>query len=216
MEPAVIRTFGTSNLEWEDWLERLRLSQKNHGVGMVVDVRSIPHSSRHPWFDGPTLRQSLNQAGFEYWYLGKSLGGRPRRISLYHPEGHAWFEKIQNTDIFQAALTKLINASRQLGSVLICGEEDPLECHRGLMIAPALAHRGVTVIHDRKGQRVETMPEFEDRLLRASGVDPAQGNLFDLPGQSHHLRSAYDLRSAYEWANRKNAFRFDPAFAVEP
>ena len=186
MEPAVIRTFGTSNLDWEDWLERLRLSQKNHGVGMVVDVR------------------------FEYWYLGKSLGGRPRRISLYHPEGHAWFEKIQNTDIFQAALTKLITASRELGSVLICGEEDPLECHRGLMIAPALAHRGVTVIHDRKGQRVETMPEFEDRLLRASGVDPAQGNLFDLPGQSHHLRSAY------EWANRKNAFRFDPAFAVEP
>ena len=40
MEPAVIRTFGTSNLDWEDWLERLRLSQKNHGVGMVVDVRS--------------------------------------------------------------------------------------------------------------------------------------------------------------------------------
>ncbi len=210
MEPTVIRTFGTSNLEWEEWLDRLRQLQKNHGVGMVVDVRSIPHSKRHPWFDGPTLRQSLNQSGFEYWYLGKSLGGKPRSKALYHPMGYAWFAKIQNSDIFQSALTRLITASRQIGLVLICGEEDPMECHRGLMIAPALGLHGVTVLHIRRGLRVETLPEFEERLLRGAGFDPAQGNLFDLSGESNQLQSAY------EWANRKHAFRFDPAFALDP
>ncbi len=177
---------------------------------MVVDVRSIPHSKRHPWFDGPALRKQLNQSGFEYWYLGKSLGGRPVQKSLYHPEGHAWFARIQQTQVFQTALSRLISASRQLGSVLICGEEDPIICHRGLMIAPALTHLGVTVLHIRRGLLVETTPAFEVRLIRASGVDPAQGSLFDGPLESS------PLEAAYEWANRKSAFRFDPAFAIDP
>jgi hypothetical protein len=30
---------------------------------------------------------------------------------------------------------------------MLCAEEDPLDCHRGLMIAPALAERGVPVVH---------------------------------------------------------------------
>lgn len=210
MESPVLLTFGTSNLEWEDWLSRLRLLSKDHGVGMVVDVRSIPHSKRHPWFDGPTMRQSLNRSGFDYWYLGQSLGGRPRSRSLYHSEGHAWFERIRATDVFQSALAKLINATKKIPSVMICGEEDPLECHRGLMISPALVKKGATVLHIRRGNRIETTDEFENRMMRSAGIEPSQGNLFDSPGESTNLQAAY------EWFNRRMAFRFDPDFVVEP
>ena len=51
---------------------------------------------------------------------------------------------------------------------LMCGEEDPLDCHRALMIAPALKDLGLPPRHIRKGGRLETTAPA-DRLSGASG-----------------------------------------------
>jgi type II secretory pathway component PulF len=47
----------------------------------------------------------------------------------------------------------------------MCAEEDPLHCHRFLMICPELLERGVTPVHIRRGGVLESQREAEDRLL---------------------------------------------------
>jgi hypothetical protein len=48
----------------------------------------------------------------------------------------------------------------------MCAEEDPLQCHRFLMIGPALLQRGVTPSHIRRGGELESQRVAEDRLLK--------------------------------------------------
>jgi uncharacterized protein (DUF488 family) len=48
----------------------------------------------------------------------------------------------------------------------MCAEEDPLQCHRFLMIGPALIERGVKPLHIRRSGELETQRDAEDRLLK--------------------------------------------------
>jgi hypothetical protein len=62
---------------------------------------------------------------------------------------------------------------------LMCAEEDPLECHRFLMICPALLERGITPLHIRRGGSLEAQRDAEDRLLELHGRTAfATGSLF--------------------------------------
>jgi hypothetical protein len=53
---------------------------------------------------------------------------------------------------------------------MMCSEADPLDCHRGLMIAPALVECGVAPRHLRRDDSVETTAEMEERLLAETKV----------------------------------------------
>jgi hypothetical protein len=53
---------------------------------------------------------------------------------------------------------------------LLCSEEDPLDCHRGLMIAPALSALGHALCHLRRDGSIETNEDMENRLLHETGI----------------------------------------------
>jgi hypothetical protein len=92
--------------------------------------------------------------------------------------------------------------ARSLG--LMCAEEDPLDCHRFLMISPALVAAGVSPVHVRKGFRLETQREAEDRLLAEHGFSSAIGNTLFPEVRAEALEKAYTLQAT------KCAFRVDP------
>jgi hypothetical protein len=52
----------------------------------------------------------------------------------------------------------------------MCSEEDPIDCHRGLMIAPALSEFGFAPHHLRKDGTLETNEQMDRRLLHETGV----------------------------------------------
>src|SRR6185295_1101614 len=54
---------------------------------------------------------------------------------------------------------------------LMCAEEDPLNCHRFLMICPAFVALGIQPLHIRKGGVLESQREAENRLLRVHKLD---------------------------------------------
>ena len=54
---------------------------------------------------------------------------------------------------------------------LLCGEDDPLDCHRGLMITPALVELGVSPYHLRKDGSVESTPAMEAHLLKETKLE---------------------------------------------
>jgi uncharacterized protein (DUF488 family) len=188
-------TVGHSVLTLEAFLALLR----GAGVGAIADVRSAPYSRRLPQFNRDELRNALRQAGVEYVFLGEQLGGRPRDRSLYDVQGRVDYEAVRRTAAFREGLERLQEGAGRYVVALLCGEEDPLDCHRGLMITPALVERGVAPLHLRKGGAVETTPEMEERLLDMTGLREKleQPELFaPRPERGAVLAEAYRRRAA--------------------
>jgi uncharacterized protein (DUF488 family) len=193
-----VLSVGHSHHDLPHLIELLR----GAGVEAVADVRSSPFSRRLPQFNQPELERGLKAAGVAYVFLGDLLGGRPRQGELYDDEGRVDYRLVRATDFFRRGLERLERASAKYRVAMLCAEEDPLDCHRGLMIAPALVERGIRPGHLRGDGRVETTAALEDRLLAATGLD----GLFALAEEDR--REA--LAEAYVVMARKKAFRLRP------
>jgi uncharacterized protein (DUF488 family) len=155
-------TVGHSSLELDGFL-RLLLT---YDVKIVGDVRSRPGSFRFPQFNRESLQASLAPAEIKYEFLGETLGGRPSDPRAYRADGIVNYEERQKAADFRASIDRVLEWSRSSNIVLMCAEEDPLQCHRFLMICPALLDRGVTPAHIRRGGELESQREAEDRLLK--------------------------------------------------
>jgi uncharacterized protein (DUF488 family) len=194
-------TVGHSNHDLPTFLALLA----GAAVTAVADVRSSPHSRRFPHFGRPALEAALAKEGIAYVFLGDLIGGRPADLALYDSDGRADYERIRGTEAFRRGLDRLAEGMARFTIALLCSEEDPLDCHRGLMIAPALAERGIVPIHLRKDGRAEGTGEVERRLLEVTGLrkeydDPA--DLFTPPEERRRavLAEAYRIqagRTAY-------------------
>jgi len=157
---------GHSHHDLDRFLALLRAA----GVTAVADVRSSPFSRRLPHFSRAPLSAALERCGITYVYLGDLLGVRPGSRELYDADGRVDYERVRATDFFRQGLDQLVRSTDRLIVAMMCGEEDPLDCHRGLMIAPALVEQGLAPGHLRGDGRIETTEEMERRLLKETGV----------------------------------------------
>jgi uncharacterized protein (DUF488 family) len=178
-------TIGHSNLPAEEFMALLQ----GAGVTAVADVRSVPFSRRFPWFSGPKLAPRLQTADIAYLPFGEALGGRPVDPALYC-EGVADYEKMVATPQFRAGLDRLAGAMGHARCCLMCAEREPLECHRCLLVARALAERGVALGHILIDGTIEPHAVTEERLLGHAG---AADDLFG--GRAARLADAYRARA---------------------
>ena len=168
-----VYTIGHSDHSIEAFLALLA----DNGVNMVVDARSSPHSRWVPHFNPDSLEPALEREGIDYAYMGKELGGRPNDRSAYDAEGRVSYERAAMADDFADAIASLIRQADERRIVLLCMERDPLECHRALLVARALAEQGVDVRHILWDGGIESHEELMDRLLESLGLPP-QPDLF--------------------------------------
>jgi hypothetical protein len=198
-------SIGHSNHDLPRLIELLQKA----GVNAVADVRSHPFSQRHPKFNRPDLQWGLHEQEITYAFLGDLLGGRPRQASLYDPEGRVDYERMRSTAQVQTGLERLAEALDNFKVAMLCAEEDPLDCHRGLMITPALGEMGIVPCHLRGDGSVETTAEMEERLLAVTGV--GAGVLDGLFGGlvSGEERRQF-LAEAYRDQGRRKAYRLRP------
>lgn len=170
-----IFTIGHSNLD-SDHFRRL-LSE--HGIEVLVDVRSWPHSRYVPWVDAAVLPELVGEAGVRYLFLGKELGGRPDGDEFYDSDGHVLYGKVAEQEWFKQAIERLERGAEEYRVAIMCSEEDPAHCHRRLLVSKVLLDRGVTIAHIRRNGRVEiesgplklsegTLFEDEESLWRSS------------------------------------------------
>jgi hypothetical protein len=208
-------SIGHSNHDLHRLIELLQKA----GVSAVADVRSHPFSQRYPQFNRPDLEWGLRQHDIVYAFLGNLLGGRPRQASLYDGEGRVDYERMRGTAQVRAGLEHLAEALESYKVAMLCAEEDPLDCHRGLMIAPALEEMGITPCHLRGDGSVETTAEMEERLLAVTGIgigvlDGLFGGLVSEDERRQILAEAYRVQA------RRKAFRLRPGdsllFPVDP
>jgi len=190
-------TIGHSNLEIADFLAVLAA----HGVRTLCDVRSRPASFRFPQFNREPLEAGLYSAGIQYEFLGKTLGGRPADPRVYREDGLVDYAARRRAPEFAEGLERALALSRASVAALMCAEEDPLQCHRFLMICPALLERGVSPVHIRRGGALESQSEAEDRLLVLHGFEDVTSTSLFVAGRESALRDAL-VRQSKDFAFR--------------
>lgn len=155
-------TIGHSSLELDGFLKILL----THDAKVVCDVRSRPGSFRFPQFNREPLEACLASALIQYEFLGETLGGRPSDPRAYNADGIVNYEERRKAADFRTGINRVLELSLASNIAVMCAEEDPLQCHRFLMICPALLDRGVMPSHIRRGGELESQREAEDRLLK--------------------------------------------------
>jgi len=68
---------------------------------------------------------------------------------FYDPKGHVLYTRISETPEFHEGVESLIKGCNEYRLALMCSEENPLNCHRYLLVGKFLEERGVAVIHIR-------------------------------------------------------------------
>ena len=186
MQSFDLFSFGHSNLPIQRFLAILQAA----GVSGIADVRSTPMSRRFPWFSRNALAARLAREGMQYEWYGDTLGGRPRHPELYS-EGVADYEAMAQQPDFQAAIATLSALAARCRVSLVCAEREPLDCHRCLLVARALAERGLAIGHILHNGVIESHATIEQRLLAPNRQDD---DLF-LTGQNDRLAAAYRRRA---------------------
>jgi uncharacterized protein (DUF488 family) len=188
MPPAAFHLFtiGHSNHPIERFLALLKPAQ----ISAIIDVRSKPFSRRFPWFSQPRLTEHLRRADVAYLPMGEVLGGRPNDPALMR-DGAADYEAMAQMPAFRAALDDVVALAERHRAALMCAEREPLECHRCLLVARALAGRGIAIGHILADGTVEPHAATEDRLLALTKSD---ADLFAFD-RAARLAAAYRRRA---------------------
>jgi uncharacterized protein (DUF488 family) len=147
---TTIYSIGHSRHSGERFTALLRAQQ----IARLVDVRSYPVSKWAPQFEKLALAGLLARHAIEYLFLGRELGGK--RAELYGADGSLDYARRAQVPDFQAAIVRLAALARERTTVVLCAEEDPSRCHRRLLVAPALRHSGLKVVHVRGDGRLES------------------------------------------------------------
>jgi uncharacterized protein (DUF488 family) len=184
-------TLGHSNQEMSDFLGTLL----RHEIKLVCDVRSRPGSFRFPQFNREPLEARLTAAKIRYEFCGEQLGGRPLDPQFYLANGLVDYSKRRTAPAFLEAIDKALALSRDRKTAILCAEEDPLHCHRFLLICPALVARGVAPVHLRRGGAAETQRDAEDRLLQLHGFADVTSDSLFAHGRESALEDALRLQS---------------------
>ena len=135
-EAVAVYTVGHSNHEAAALIDLLH----QHGIELVVDVRSTPYSRYVPQANREHLARTLEAAGIAYRWMGDVLGGKP--------EGTVGdYDALQASSAFQVGVDRLLGLSAQERTAIMCSEGDHRQCHRHKLITPVLLERGARVLH---------------------------------------------------------------------
>lgn len=179
---SAIYTVGHSTQSLDSLIELLH----EHAVELLLDVRSYPSSRYVPQFNQASLSRALRAAGILYEFKGRELGGRPQRHDYYDDRGYVLYYRVAQDPLFQQAVKEMELRSAQLTQAIMCSEENPLICHRHLLVGRVLAEQGMTVRHIRSNGSID--------VFRVEG--PAQPT-FDLFGPREE-RTWKSLRSVLQ------------------
>ena len=191
-DDSVLYTVGHSSHNEKHFLELLQA----HAITAVCDVRSIPYSRRNPQFNKDSLSALLRGVGIAYAFLGKELGAKDPSADCCI-DGKVQFELIAASEQFQVGLERLATGIERYTVALLCAEENPLICHRTILISRRMRSRVQSVIHIRGNGRAETNDAFEQRLLDEVGI--SKGDLFDTTANAIELAyNAQGRRISYQ------------------
>ena len=178
-----IWTIGHSNRSIEEFIDGLRAN----AIELLADVRRFPASRHNPQFAEQALGDSLRDAGIEYRWMGKELGGRRSasksspNTALRNPSFRGYADYMLTNEFRDGvdALRELAAAKR---TAILCAELLWWRCHRSMISDYLVGVFGDEVTHIRDAQYSEPhhVKDFarvhDGRLIYDGG---AAGSLFE-------------------------------------
>jgi uncharacterized protein (DUF488 family) len=189
--PDLLYTIGHSSQSIEDFIAALH----RHDIQALADVRSMPYSRRYPQFSREALQKSLVVDRIYYLQIGRELGARRDEPECY-VDGRAEYSEIAKLPNFQRGLDVLLTQIKRHRTAIMCSEQDPLTCHRVILVCRELRDAGIEIRHILRGGELETHEAAEARLITEELGGAAQPDLF--PGSQtaqERLQHAYQKRA---------------------
>jgi uncharacterized protein (DUF488 family) len=122
-----------------------------HGVELLVDVRSYPGSRHNPQFGREAMEAWVPGAGVAYRWE-RRLGGRRRarpdsmNVALRNEAFRGYADHMAG-DEFQAGLDAVLAEAAERRTAVMCSETVWWRCHRRLLSDAAVLVRGAEVRH---------------------------------------------------------------------
>ncbi len=170
-KPLAVYSIGHSNHSLETFLGLL----DTHQIEVLVDVRSRPYSKYTPHFSAAELKTAITKHGLKYLFMGKELGGRPDGPEYYDATNRVIYARVAEADFFEEGVARLEKGLEKFRVAIMCSEENPLGCHRHLLISRVLTGRGIEVQHIRADGSVQNEA---DLLGQKQTADNGQLALF--------------------------------------
>lgn len=163
MSEVTVYSIGHSHHAIDDFVALL----EQHGVDILVDVRSQPYSRWVPHSNRESLEEAVEAAGLRYVWMGDALGGRPQDQALSGGENaRPDYDRMAERADYQAGIEQLLELAGHATVAIMCSEGDYRNCHRTLLITPTLLDRNVRVVHILPdGRTVEAVKEPEQLSL---------------------------------------------------
>ncbi|OKH99845.1 hypothetical protein A6A06_22575 [Streptomyces sp. CB02923] len=191
MTPPTAFTVGHSTHSVSHFLSLLQ----KHEITAVADVRSTPASRFTPQFNRDALKRSLSDADIKYVFLGDELGARTRDTTCY-VDGRVQYSRLAETPDFISGIDRLQNGAQTERIAIMCTEQEPLDCHRCVLVARTLEERGTAIAHIHGDGHIESHTMAMQRLLAGFGLDQAE--LFRTPAERlQEALSRQEQRIAY-------------------
>lgn len=183
---TTVFTIGHSTRSLEELIALLR----EQSIEMLVDVRTIPRSRRHPHFNAEALAPAMAEAGIAYrsekalgGLRGKQQDGGSSPNLFWTHAGFRNYADYALTAPFRAALADLENAARTQRVAIMCAEALWWKCHRRIITDYLLAD-GFEVIHILGAGKTEPAKITPAAVRAGSGAlhYPADAGPPRLPG----------------------------------
>jgi uncharacterized protein (DUF488 family) len=169
---------------------------KNNDINALADVRSSPYSKFKPEFNRESLKSFLETQNIAYVFLGDCCGARVDNHS-YYVNGKVDYDLVAKDKDFNEGLTRIEEGLKKYRIALMCAEQDPITCHRTILICRNL--RNIRIKHILAQGKIEDHADSEQRLLK----------LFRLNHPDMFISEKQRLSQAYSRQGKKIAYEDD-------
>ena len=157
-----IYTIGHSNYE----LTRLVDMLKHYNINCIVDIRATPYSKYNIQYNKENIKHTLINLGFTYIYMAKEFGAKRETKTSYNSYGYADFEKVINEIDFKNGVKRLkLGIKKGYKIALLGAMQEPLRCHRSILVGKALTEEGFHVKHILHDYSLASQLDIEESLL---------------------------------------------------
>ncbi|SFU79572.1 Protein of unknown function, DUF488 [Clostridium sp. DSM 8431] len=194
-----IYTLGHSNYSIEKFLDIL----KTFNIECIVDIRGVPYSKYNVQYDKEMLGYTLNKEGFKYIYMGNEFGAnRLLGKESYNEEGYADFSKVILEKSFKEGIKRLKNGCKKGYNIVLLGAmQEPIRCHRSILVGRELTNKGFCVKHILDDLTVVDQKEIEKKILDKYYPNRHQISIDSLLGNEKSEEEL--IEEAYKEANRE-------------
>ena len=199
-----IYTIGHSNYTVERLIDMLRY----YHIDCVVDIRGTPYSKYNVQFDKETIRETLTKEGFIYIYMAKELAAKRENKISYYDEGYSDFERVVLEEEFKKGIERLKAGCEKGYRIALLGAmQDPIRCHRSILVGRALRDNGFHVRHILDDYSLGSQEDMEHALLEKYFKDRDQMTIESLLGNEKSEKEM--IEEGYRLANKEIGYRIE-------